>query len=70
MLFPGETIISSCATIIKYMLLLSLENKDRNSNIVLEFIKQELTLRLKIYEQSTCIQEAHVQNLQVLAGHL
>ena len=63
------------ATIVSFLvykewLLLSLENKKRNSNIVLEFIKQELTFRLNIYEQCNCIQEAHVQNLQVLVGHL
>ena len=56
------------ATIVSFLvykewLLLSLENKKRNSNIVLEFIKQELALRLKIYEQCNCIQEAYVQNL-------
>ena len=49
---------------------ITLENRKRNSNIVLEFIKQELTLRLKIYEQCNCTQETRAQNLQVLVGHL
>ena len=71
-----EHFIFDCiATIVSFLvykewLLLSLEHKKRNSNIVLEFIKQELRLRLKIYEQCNCIQEAYVQNLQVLVGHL
>ena len=32
--------------------MLSLENKFRNNRIVLEYYKQELVLRLKIYERS------------------
>ena len=36
----------------KEWLLLSLENKLRNNRIVLEYYKQELLLRLKIYERS------------------
>ena len=36
----------------KEWLLLSLENKLRNNRIVLDYYKQELLLRLKIYERS------------------
>ena len=36
----------------KEWLLLSLENKLRNNRIVLDYYKQELLLRLKIYEPS------------------
>ena len=59
-----------CFLIYKEWLLLSLENKKRNSVTALEYFKCELTLRQRIYEKCECIKLAHKNNLRNLIENL
>ena len=56
--------------IYKEWLVLSLENKSRSSSIVLQYFKEELSTRLKIYESCTKFTIKEKMNLEALIENL
>ena len=59
-----------CFLIYKEWLLLSSENRKRNPVIALEYFKNEIKLRIQIYEKSTCADPRHIQRLNELILYL
>ena len=59
-----------CFVIYKEWLLLSLENRKRKSVIALDFFKNEINLRLQIYEKCVCIYPIHIDRMKELVLHL
>ena len=59
-----------CFLIYKEWLLLSLENKKRNSVIALEYFKNEIKLRIQIYEKCISVDPMHIQRLNELILYL
>ena len=59
-----------CFLIYKEWLLLSLENRKRKSVIALDFFKNEVNLRLQIYEKCMCIDALHIDRMKELVLHL
>ena len=45
-------------------------NRKRKSVIVLDFIKNEINLRLQIYEKCVCIDSIHIDRMNELVLHL
>ena len=66
----GSVTTLICFLIYKERLLLSLENKKRNSVIVLEYFKNEIKLRIQIYEKCISIDPMHIQRLNELILYL
>ena len=56
--------------IYKEWLVLSLENKSRSSSIVLQYLKEELSTHLKIYESCTKFTVKEKMNLEALIENL
>ena len=60
----GSVTTLICFLIYKEWLLLSLENRKRNPVICLHYFKNEIKLRIQIYEKCTCINPIHIQRLK------
>ena len=52
------------------MVALSLENRKRKSVVALDFFKNEINLRLQIYEKCVCIDSIHIDRMKELVLHL
>ena len=52
--------------IYKEWLVLSLENKQRNANICLAYLKNELSLRIEICKMCKCIDMEHIGKLSAI----
>ena len=59
-----------CFLIYKEWLVLSLENKSRESNIMLQYYKDELITRLRIYEKCTKFSMKEIVNIDALIEYL
>ena len=66
----GSVTTLICFLIYKEWLLLSLENRNRNPVIALEYFKNEIKLRMQIYEKSICVDPGHIQRLNELILYL
>ena len=60
----GSVTTLICFLIYKEWLLLSLENRKINPVICLDYFKNEIKLRIQIYEKCTCVDPIHIQRLK------
>ena len=59
-----------CFLIYKEWLVLPLENKSRKNNVMLQYFKDELITRLKIYEKCTKFSIKEIANIDALSEYL
>ena len=70
-LFREDSVLSVISFLIyKGWLVLSLENKQRNANICLAYFKNELSVRIEIYNMCKCIDMEHIDKLSAIVLQL
>ena len=60
----GSVTTLICFLMYKEWLLLSPENRKRNPVICLDYFKDEIKLRIQIYEKCTCVSPIHIQRFK------